>query len=332
MTTPELIEQFTRALQARAHLLGDSHTNALRLFSGFYEGLPGLAVDFYASTLLLFDFRKSVLPGDTLPEDLQAVCLDQLPQVDCVIRKSRSTENPILKNGQVTFGDTPAAEIREDGTRYALSLLMNQDASFYIDTRLLRHWLKTHSSGQQVLNTFAYTGSLGVAALAGGATRVIQLDRSRKFLELARISCMLNHFDLGKMKLTADDFFTGVSQLKRSGVLFDLVIVDPPYFSVTEKGTVNQVEESTRVINKVRPLVRDGGRIVAVNNSLFLAGEEYYRSLSDLCADGYLEIEELIPIPEDVTGYPETVVSQPPVSPAPFNHPTKIAVLRVKRK
>ena len=38
------------------------------------------------------------------------------------------------------------------------------------------------------------------------------------------------------------------------------------------------------------------------------------------------------PVPPDFTGYPETVLSAPPVNPAPFNHSTKIAVLGVKRK
>jgi 23S rRNA (cytosine1962-C5)-methyltransferase len=183
-----------------------------------------------------------------------------------------------------------------------------------------------------VLNTFAYTGSLGVAALAGGAAQVLQSDRSRRFLELARRSAALNHLDLGRMKLQAQDFFSLVAKLKRAGSLFDCVILDPPYFSSTKQGEVDQVRESTRLINKVRPLVNDGGRLVAVNNALFLSGQDYCQGLEALCKDGYLSIEELIPVPEDVTGFPHTVVEKPPVDPAPFNHPTKIAVLGVRRR
>ena len=48
--------------------------------------------------------------------------------------------------------------------------------------------------------------------------------------------------------------------------------------------------------------------------------------------DGYLKIKELIPVPEDFTGYPETRLNKPITDPAPFNHSTKIAVLEVKRK
>jgi hypothetical protein len=40
----------------------------------------------------------------------------------------------------------------------------------------------------------------------------------------------------------------------------------------------------------------------------------------------------LIPVPEDFTGYPHTCLGSPPVDPAPFNHATKIAVLKVWRK
>ena len=43
-------------------------------------------------------------------------------------------------------------------------------------------------------------------------------------------------------------------------------------------------------------------------------------------------VEEIIPVPDDFTGYPATRVGAFVTDPAPFNHPTKIAVLRVRRK
>lgn len=91
-------------------------------------------------------------------------------------------------------------------------------------------------------------------------------------------------------------------------------------------------QDSTRLINKLRPLVNDGGWLVAINNALFLSGQDYHAELETLCHDGHLSLEALIPIPEDFTGFPETRVGNPPVDPSPFNHPTKIAVLRVKHR
>jgi 23S rRNA (cytosine1962-C5)-methyltransferase len=44
-----------------------------------------------------------------------------------------------------------------------------------------------------------------------------------------------------------------------------------------------------------------------------------------------LKIKELISVPQDFTGYPETHVGNPITDPAPFNHSTKIAILEVKK-
>ena len=332
MPEDDLVHRLELALDARIPLLDQDHNSALRLFAGFYEGFPLLAADLYARTLVLFDYAPLRSNDDTHLQQAQNFYLNQIPWIKCVIQKRRGANEQALRRGMVTFGETPAQQIEELGVLYAIDLLMNQDASFYLDTRQLRGWLLEHAQNWELLNSFAYTGSLGIAALAGGAAGVIQTDRSQKFLALARQSAMRNRLDLGKMKLRAGDYFSEIAQLKRQGTLFDCVILDPPFFSSTSQGTVDLVNEGTRLINKVRPLIKDGGRLVAINNALFLSGSEYIQSLEALCQDGYLSIEALIPVPEDITGFPETVVNQPPTDPAPFNHPTKIAILQVKRK
>ena len=108
------------------------------------------------------------------------------------------------------------------------------------------------------------------------------------------------------------------------------MIIDPPFFSTTSKGRVDQENESARLINKVRPLISDGGTLIAINNALYVSGRDYMQTLETLCRDGYLKIRELVSVPEDITGYNR--VGEPITDPSPFNHSTKIAVLDVKRK
>jgi 23S rRNA (cytosine1962-C5)-methyltransferase len=322
------------ALAARADLFDARHESAIRLFNGFFEGCPDLVVDLYARTLILHNYAD-------VPEQAQAAITEtqdflhvQLPWVNTTILKTRNAKEAAARNGVILYGEKPDRRVRDPqgSVWYAVELLLNRDASLYLDTRNVRFWAETHLAGKTVLNTFAYTGSLGVAALAGGASRVVHLDRNRAFLNVAKTSYTLNGLPIHKPDFETGDFFTQVSHLKRTGELFDCVFVDPPFFSTTGKGTVNLVNESHRVINKVRPLVADSGYLVAINNALFVSGAEYMRTLESLCADGYLSIEELIPVPPDFTGYPQTIVRTPPVDPAPFNHSTKIAVLRVRRK
>jgi len=246
------------------------------------------------------------------------------------IIKTRNGKTQVEKQGQLLFGEKPDTRIKEHGVWYAVDLTMNRDASFYLDTSNLRKWLIENMQGKSVLNTFAYTGSLGVAAIAGGASRVVQTDRTRQFLNLAKDSYSLNGFPIHKGEFIAQDFFPAVAHFKATKQFFDCVIIDPPFFSTTSKGKVDLKHESTRLINKVRPLINDDGALIAINNALYVSGQEYMNSLKELCKDGYLKIRELIPVPEDFIGYDR--VCAPITDPAPFNHSTKIAILDVRRK
>ena len=332
MTCESIPPLLSIALDARHEQFDPQYEAAIRLFNGFYEGCPDLVVDLYARTLVLQNYADPPQNARNIILAANNFLLERFPWIQAVVLKTRKGETHAERRGVLILGDTSARWIRENGVRYAVDLQMNQDASFYLDTRNLRVWALENLAGKSVLNTFAYTGSLGVAAMAGGASHVMHIDRSRKFLNLAKDSYTLNGFPIDKNDFRVGDFFTQVSKLKRTGELFECVFVDPPFFSATSKGIVDLVSESQRVINKVRPLVQDDGFLVAINNALFVSGKTYLQGLELLCADGFLSIERLIPVPPDIKGYPQTIVREPPFDPAPFNHPTKIAVLRVRRK
>jgi 23S rRNA (cytosine1962-C5)-methyltransferase len=320
------------ALDARTNLFDERHESAFRLFNGFYEGCPDLVLDVYARTVVIHNYADPPEDGRPIVDAARIFLRSSLPWLRTAVLKTRNSPHPNQRRGRVIEGDALDRKVREQGVWYAIDLTMNRDASLYLDTRNLRKWAIDHLARGTVLNTFAYTGSLGVAARGGSAKRVVHLDLNRSFLNVAKTSYTLNGFPIDKKDFINADFFPGVARLKRTGMLFDCVFLDPPFFSSTSKGKVNLVAEGKRLINKVRPLVADGGWLVAVNNALFLSGRDYMAMLEKLCADGYLRVERLIPVPEDFTAYPETRVGEYVSDPAPFNHPTKIAVLRVKRK
>jgi len=320
------------ALISRAGLFDERHESAFRLFNGFYEGCPELVVDVYARTLVIHNYADPPDNGLAPADAARFYLRSSLPWLRTVVLKTRDSPNPDQRRGQIVEGDDPDRKVREHGLWYALGLTMHRDASLYLDTRNLRKWSIDNLRDLTVLNTFAYTGNLGVAALGGGAKRVVHLDLNRNFLNVAKTSYTLNGFPIVKSDFISSDFFPAVSRLKRDGALFDCVFLDPPFFASTAKGTVDLVTEGVRLINKVRPLVSDGGWLVAVNNALYLSGRDYMSMLEELCADGYLRVESLIPVPEDFTGYPGTRVGEFVTDPAPFNHPTKIAVLKVRRR
>ena len=329
MTKLPITPLLEKALISRASLIDPKHESAFRLFNGFIEGCPELAIDVYASTVVIHNYADDFEQGQLLVQEAHQFLTASLNWLRAGIVKTRNgTQDE--KRGVLLFGTEFDRKIKEHDTWYAIDPILNRDASFYLDTRFLRKWIIENLKDKTVLNTFAYTGSFGVAALKGGASRVVQIDLNREFLNLAKSSYTLNGFPIRKGDFIARDFFEQVSNMKRTNTFFDCVLIDPPFFSSTSKGRVDQVHESARLINKIRPLINDGGFLIAINNALFVSGDEYMQTLESLCKDGYLKIRELIPVPEDFTGY--NIVGTPITDPAPFNHSTKIAILDVKRK
>lgn len=319
----------TKAIEARQSLFDGAHQSAFRLFNGFSEGDPDLTLDIYASTLVIHNYAEEPTQIQSMLQETVDYVRNNLNWLHAGILKTRNGKTQEEKRGHLIFGEKPDTRIKEHGVWYAIDSTMNRDASFYLDTRLLRKWIMENVQGKSVLNTFAYTGSLGVAATAGGASQVVQTDLNRQFLNLAKDSYSLNGFPIQKKDFIAQDFFPTVASFKSAKRSFDRVIIDPPFFSTTAKGKVDLVNESARLINKVRPLINDGGILIAINNAVYVSGREYIQTLENLCQDGYLSIRELIPVPTDFIG---NASIDPITDPKPFNHSTKIAVLDVKRK
>jgi 23S rRNA (cytosine1962-C5)-methyltransferase len=253
-----------------------------------------------------------------------------LPWIRAAIWKRRDGEGAD-GNGVVVLGEPSDLDrvVVEDGVRYAVDLAKSRDASLYLDTRLLRRYLRRTQEGKHVLNAFAYTGSLGLAARLAPAARVTHVDRTRAFLEVGMRSYALNGLPAHRADFVAADFFDFVARCKREGRLFDTVVVDPPFFSKSNQGTVDLVNEAGRVLDKARPLVGDGGRLVVVNNAVFLSGAAFLTVIEAVCASGYFELEERVDAPSDFTQGDAAAL---PADPAPFVHSTKIAVLRGRRK
>jgi 23S rRNA (cytosine1962-C5)-methyltransferase len=327
--TTEPIED---ALFFRASFFDELHETAFRLFNGFTEGNPDLVIDLYARTLVIHNYADRPEQGSASVRAAQRLLLERLPWIQMVVVKTRNSQDPQQKRGIAVYGEKADRKILENGVWYAIDPIINRDASLYLDTRNVRLWARQRLKDKSVLNTFAYTGSLGVAAQAGGAARVVHLELNRKFLSVAKTSYTLNGFPINKGDFQAVDFWPGINRLKAADERFDCIFLDPPIYSRTAKGVVDLAQGYRRLINKVRPLIHHDGYLVAINNALFVSGAAYIKEIESLCLDGYLTIEELIPVPADFIGDPQAPRAVSVTDPAPFNHSTKIVVLKVRRK
>jgi 23S rRNA (cytosine1962-C5)-methyltransferase len=184
-------------------------------------------------------------------------------------------------------------QVQELGLRYQVRPLKNQNSGLFLDMREGRRWIKEHSKGKSVLNLFAYTCGFSVAAIAGGAERVVNLDMSRGALNTGRENHRLNQHPMERVKFLSHDLFRSWGKLKREGP-YDLVVIDPPSF---QKGSFVATSDYRKVLRRLPELTKDQAEVLLCLNSPQLDSDFLIRLVAENCPE-FVFIER-ITNPED---------------------------------
>jgi 23S rRNA (cytosine1962-C5)-methyltransferase len=183
-----------------------AHTGC-RLIPGESDGLPGVVADRYGDTIVV---QLSAAGAERWREAIVAA-LAALPDVACVYERSdadvRTIEGLAPRNG-VVHGTLPDPVLLvEGGLRYRIDVAGGQKTGFYLDQRDSRATVRALAAGRETLNVFCYTGGFTLAALAGGATRVVSVDSSAGALALARENLALNALPADRAEWREADAF-----------------------------------------------------------------------------------------------------------------------------
>ena len=143
-----IIPLLEKAIAARKDLFDESHESAFRLFNGFYEGYPDLALDIYGRTLVIHNYADDPKQNQILVQETSTYLRNVINWLRAGLSKTRNGKTQTEKKGTLIFGDKPDTRIKEYGVWYAIDLMLNRDTSFYLDTRHLRKWLIENKIGR----------------------------------------------------------------------------------------------------------------------------------------------------------------------------------------
>ena len=179
------------AVRARAGFTDAAHTGC-RLVHGESDGLPGVIADRYGEVVVL---QLGTTGAEHWREAIVAA-LQRHTGATCVYERSdaeaREREGLPARSGPL-HGELPhEVTVVEDGITYLVDVAGGQKTGFYLDQRDSRARVRSLARGREALNVFCYTGGFTLAALAGGATRVLSIDSSGTALDLARASLARN--------------------------------------------------------------------------------------------------------------------------------------------
>ncbi len=162
--------------------------------------------------------------------------------------------------------DQPEFVAYEEGLGYIVRPGDGLSTGLFPDMRETRFRVRTWASGRRVLNCFAYTCAFGVAATAGGAQRVLNLDLSRSALARGQANYRANGYAPDAHDFVFGDVFDWLGRLARHDERFDLVILDPPGFSKTKHGRFSATQDYGSLAGLAAGVTAPGGLLLACTN------------------------------------------------------------------
>ncbi|POS09023.1 23S rRNA (cytosine(1962)-C(5))-methyltransferase RlmI [Burkholderia gladioli] len=301
-----------RAVAHRQAMVSD--TEAVRLVFGEADGLPGLIVDYYVADGLPAELPVGQSPAATPPSAErrgQLVCQFMAAGVEawkeaivaalaaatgCPNVYERSDVSIRQKEGleQVTgvlAGDAPPPTLiaRENGVRYHVDVPNGHKTGFYVDQRDNRALVGQLAREREVLNCFCYTGGFSLAALAGGARRVVSIDSSGDALTLAQRNVAANGLDPARASWLDADAFKTLRRLADEGERFDLVVLDPPKFAPARE----HVDRAARAYKDINlsgfRLLRPGGLLFTYSCSGAIDMDLFQKIVAGAAADARVD-------------------------------------------
>lgn len=260
---------------AKPRNLGDSQ----RLFHGrghAYPELEHVNIDWIAPALII------TLHAEVERDWLEALCQELAALFpECESLQVQYRCRPKAPFEVMQGSDLTQLTAVENELKYHISLGRAQNTGLFLDIANGRTWVKENSQDKNVLNLFSYTCAFSVAAIAGGAQRVVNIDMAKGALSTGRDNHRLNDHDVSKVIFQGIDIFKSWSRIKKYGP-YDLLISDPPSF---QKGSVNIQRDYYKIISRIPQLVKPEGMLMLCLNSPDLDDDFLKQQVNEHCPD-----------------------------------------------
>jgi 23S rRNA (cytosine1962-C5)-methyltransferase len=269
-------------------------TDGYRLVHAEGDGLPGLVVDRYGSVLVV----QATTAGTEAARPLWLPALRTLfPEASILQRNDLATRHGegLELEDELLEGARPPDRVpfRERGVTYLADIAGGQKTGFFLDQRENRHLVQGLAAGRSVLNLFSYSGAFGVAALAGGASRVTHVDVSEPALALARENHAANAQTLACVETVAADVFEDLRARVARGETWDVVVTDPPAFA-KKTPDVDRACRGYKDVNRLAlKLLAPGGLLLACSCSGPISADLFQKVLFAASLDAGVRVRIL---------------------------------------
>ncbi|MGT2910726.1 class I SAM-dependent rRNA methyltransferase [Streptococcus cameli] len=268
---------FETAKEHRQHFFDSETTTAFRLFNQDGDGFGGLTVDIYNEYAVFSWYNTYVF---SLKKHIVAAFQEVFPEIVGAYEKIRfkgleyESEHLFGKEAPETF------LIKENGIAYSVFLDDGLMTGIFLDQHEVRGRLAAGlATGKRVLNLFSYTAAFSVAAAMGGAIHTTSVDLAKRSKELSRAHFEANGIELENHNLVVMDVFSYFKYAKRHGLVFDVIVLDPPSFARNKKQTFSVAKDYHKLVTQAMDILSPNGIVIASTNASNVTSDKFKRQL-----------------------------------------------------
>lgn len=188
-----------------------------------------------------------------------------------------------LPTNAVDAGRRDEFHLSEFGIQYLIRLGSSYDHGLYTDMSSIRHSLsKLIKPDSSFLNLYSYTGAFSLWAMKLGASHVVSVDLSPKYIEWLQqnisLNPDLNHTQHEAMVSSVDDALT---ELKKNNKTFDVIVCDPPSSSSDGEKRTSAIKAYRDLLQKMDPILNPKGKLIVFLNTHQVSQEKFDRILKE---------------------------------------------------
>lgn len=287
-------KRLTDAISFRLKSNLSNEANCARLVFAESDSIPGLIVDKFADYIVCqFLFAGTEYWKETIVSILNELIPNKgiYERSDVEVREKEGL--PLLK-GVLSGSEPPELlEINEGSIKYHIDIKNGHKTGFYLDQRINRLRVGQYAKDAEVLDCFTYTGGFSIAALKGGAGKVISVDSSATALEALKKNVELNGLDLSKSELVEAKVAEQLRKYRDSARQFDMIILDPPKF-IYDRAHLEQATRAYKDINLLAiKLLRKNGILATFSCSQPMTDELFQKMVSYAAVDAGKNVQIL---------------------------------------